>query len=184
MACPIWLPLFSFYFQMNQNWAQKSILAWFWHHFHHLVYWMREDSNPQPIDRESNSLTTDRLTPMETKFYADLVCQNRWNTLYEFRVVYSLLYIVYNSVIINELFLFLLRKTKFQSHFWALALVGLAGIRAVAAWWDVSVLIRSSQTLHIQISLISDRARILWGHETSYAIRLWWWEKIGNLFVQ
>jgi len=34
-----------------------SILAWLWPHYH-LVYWMRRDSNPQPIDRVSNSLTT------------------------------------------------------------------------------------------------------------------------------
>ncbi len=49
--------LYFLYFQMNQNWIQISILAWLWHHFHHLVYWMRQDSNPQPIDRESNLLT-------------------------------------------------------------------------------------------------------------------------------
>ncbi len=36
--------LYFLYFQMNQNWVQKSILPWLWHHFH-LVYWGR-DSNP------------------------------------------------------------------------------------------------------------------------------------------
>ncbi len=46
-----------FFFQMNQNWVQKSIPEWLWHHFH-LAYWMTQDSNPQPIDRESNLLTT------------------------------------------------------------------------------------------------------------------------------
>ncbi len=45
--------LYFLYFQMNQNWVQKLILAWLWHHFL-LVYWMRQDSNPQPINRESN----------------------------------------------------------------------------------------------------------------------------------
>ncbi len=51
--------LYFLYFKMNQNWVQKSILAWLWHHFH-LVQWMRQDSNPQPIDREPNSLPTTR----------------------------------------------------------------------------------------------------------------------------
>ncbi len=54
--CPIWLPVFS-YFQMNQNWVQKSILAWLWPHFH-LVFWMRQVLNPQRLDHESSSLTT------------------------------------------------------------------------------------------------------------------------------
>ncbi len=49
--------LYFLSFQMNQNWVQKSFLAWLWHHFH-LVYWIRWDSNPQPKDRESNLLTT------------------------------------------------------------------------------------------------------------------------------
>jgi hypothetical protein len=41
---------------MNHG-VQKSILAGLWHHFH-LVYWMRQDSNPQPIDHESNLPTS------------------------------------------------------------------------------------------------------------------------------
>jgi len=51
-------PFGCLYFStMNQNWVQEWILAWFWTHFN-LVYWMRQDSNPQPFDRESSLLTT------------------------------------------------------------------------------------------------------------------------------
>ncbi len=39
--------LYFSYFQMNQNWVQKSITAWLWHHFHQ-VYWMRQDLNRKP----------------------------------------------------------------------------------------------------------------------------------------
>ncbi len=43
------------YFQMNQNWVQKSILLWLTP-FPSSIMW--RDSNPQPYDRESNSLAT------------------------------------------------------------------------------------------------------------------------------
>jgi len=33
-VCPIWLPVFFLFSIMNQNWVQKLILAWLWHHFH------------------------------------------------------------------------------------------------------------------------------------------------------
>ncbi len=36
---------------------QESILAWLLPRFH-LVYWMRLDTDPQPLDRESRLLTT------------------------------------------------------------------------------------------------------------------------------
>jgi hypothetical protein len=36
---------------------QELILAWLLSHFH-LVYWMRQDSNSQLLDRESSLLTT------------------------------------------------------------------------------------------------------------------------------
>jgi len=38
-VCPIWLPIFFLFSIMNQNWVQKSILAWFWHHFHLALDW-------------------------------------------------------------------------------------------------------------------------------------------------
>jgi len=47
---------FSYFSTMNQNWAQESILAWLWPHFH-LVYWLRWDSNPQPFDCELSLLS-------------------------------------------------------------------------------------------------------------------------------
>ncbi len=40
---------------MNQNWVRKSILACPWTNFY-LVFWMRRNSNPQPLDHESNTL--------------------------------------------------------------------------------------------------------------------------------
>jgi len=33
-VCAIWLPVFSYFSLMNQNWVQELILAWLWRHFH------------------------------------------------------------------------------------------------------------------------------------------------------
>jgi hypothetical protein len=37
--------------EFDQNWVLELILAWLSPHFH-LVYWLRRDSNPQPLDHE------------------------------------------------------------------------------------------------------------------------------------
>jgi len=50
---------------MNHNWVQELCLACLWPHSH-LVYWMQQDLNPQPFDRESSFLTT-RLVWRPTK---------------------------------------------------------------------------------------------------------------------
>jgi len=56
LVCPIWLPVFSFFFNyfMKQDWVQESILAWLWNHFH-----LALGSNPQPFDREPSALPLD-----------------------------------------------------------------------------------------------------------------------------
>ncbi len=37
-------------------WEQELLLVWLLRHLH-LVYWIKQDLNPQPIDHESSSLT-------------------------------------------------------------------------------------------------------------------------------
>ena len=53
-VCPIWLPIFSYFF-MNEPELGAGIdpgMAF------HLVFWIRRDLNPQPLGRESSLLTT------------------------------------------------------------------------------------------------------------------------------
>jgi hypothetical protein len=64
-----------FGFQIEPELVQELISAWLLPHFH-LVYWLRRDLNPQPLDRELSLLTT-RCTNALTKF---LVLQKGKNT--------------------------------------------------------------------------------------------------------
>ncbi len=57
---------FSHFSTMNQNWVQ----AWLWPHFR-LVYWIRQDSNPQPFDRELSWLRGH----FDTKFWLLAHCR-------------------------------------------------------------------------------------------------------------
>jgi len=34
LMCPIWLPVFSYFFYIEPELLKESILAWLWHHFH------------------------------------------------------------------------------------------------------------------------------------------------------
>ncbi len=47
---------FFWIFKLYHNWVQELILAWLLPPFH-LVIWMRQDLNPQPLDGESSLLT-------------------------------------------------------------------------------------------------------------------------------
>jgi len=72
LVCPIWLPVFSFFFNycMNQNWVQESILAWLWNHFH-----LALGSNPWPFDREPSALPliqTEKLPSLNTYTYFEI----------------------------------------------------------------------------------------------------------------
>jgi hypothetical protein len=43
-------------FTNEPDWLRASIRALLWPYLR-LIFWMRRDSNPQPLNRESNSLT-------------------------------------------------------------------------------------------------------------------------------
>ncbi len=56
-VCPIWLPIFS-YFSLNEPELGAGINAGMAFNQFSSSIWIRQDSNPQPLDCESNSLTT------------------------------------------------------------------------------------------------------------------------------
>ncbi len=52
--CLIWLHVFFLFSIMNQNWVQKLILAWLWHHFH-LALGQSHDFDPMKFCSMKNS---------------------------------------------------------------------------------------------------------------------------------